>query len=70
MPRAFVYRWRLWSIAELREAMMEAGFARTAVFADVVGEGVDGNVVEIKPVTDPSECGADWVVMVAGWVGK
>lgn len=34
-PDAFVYRWRLWSIAEMREAMMEAGFASTEVYAEV-----------------------------------
>lgn len=34
-PDAFVYRWRLWSIAEIREAMLEAGFASTEVYADV-----------------------------------
>jgi SAM-dependent methyltransferase len=26
---AFVYRWRLWSVAELREALLEAGFEST-----------------------------------------
>jgi len=69
IPRAFVYRWRLWSIAELREAMVEAGFVRTAVFADVVSESPDESAAKIEPVTDPTELGADWVVMVAGWAG-
>lgn len=32
---AFIYRWRLWSIVEMREAMMEAGFAATEVYAEV-----------------------------------
>lgn len=32
---AFVYRWRLWSIAELREAMTEAGFAVTEVHQEI-----------------------------------
>lgn len=31
LPDAFVYRWRLWSIPELRDAMIEAGFASTSV---------------------------------------
>ncbi|HVU63678.1 MAG TPA: class I SAM-dependent methyltransferase [Phycisphaerales bacterium] len=35
MPDAFIYRWRLWSIPELREAMREAGFAFTEVYQDV-----------------------------------
>lgn len=30
-PDAFVYRWRLWSVPELRDAMLEAGFAETSV---------------------------------------
>ena len=32
---AFVYRWRLWSVPELREAMVEAGFASTEVRQDL-----------------------------------
>lgn len=28
---AFIYRWRLWSVPELRDAMLEAGFAKTQV---------------------------------------
>lgn len=30
-PSAFVYRWRLWSVARLRAAMRRAGFRRTEV---------------------------------------
>lgn len=63
-PMSFVYRWRLWSIAELREAMEEAGFAGTEVYADV--NVAPGQVVE--PVTDASALGADWVVVVVGRV--
>ena len=61
-PRAFVYRWRLWSIAELREAMYEAGFGRTEVYKDV-------NIApdqSAAPVTDPRELGDDWIVLVVG----
>lgn len=61
-PRAFVYRWRLWSIAELREAMHEAGFGRTEVYKDV-------NIApdqSAAPVTDPRELGEDWIVLVVG----
>lgn len=32
---AFIYNWRLWSIAELREAMQDAGFAKTEVHQDL-----------------------------------
>ena len=59
LPRALVYRWRLWSIAELREAMTEAGFASTEVYADC----------NIAPGQTPSpvatgELGPDWIVLL------
>lgn len=60
MPRAFVYRWRLWSIHELREAMMEAGFRETAVYKDV--NIAPGQTPE--PVHDARELGEDWIVLV------
>lgn len=34
-PEAFVYRWRLWSIPELRDAMKQVGFSATEVYQDV-----------------------------------
>jgi hypothetical protein len=64
LPRAFVYRWRLWSIAELREAMVEAGFARTAVYKDVntpPGE-------RPEPVEPGASLGEDWIVLVAAFL--
>jgi hypothetical protein len=60
-PRAFVYHWRLWSIAELREAMLEAGFSHTEVYKDLnlaPGEAA-------LPITDPSQLGGDWIVIVS-----
>jgi hypothetical protein len=35
---AFVYDWRVWPVAEMREVMLEAGFKRTAVCIDSVDE--------------------------------
>lgn len=49
---AFVYRWRLWSIPELRDAMAEAGFARTSVHSSLKGEA--------------ATLGASYIVCVAG----
>lgn len=37
-PDAFTYRWRLWSIPELREAMREAGFRCTEVYQDIAAD--------------------------------
>lgn len=62
LPQAFTYRWRLWSIAELREAMLEVGFQSVDVYKDVnVAPGQPAT-----PVTDPSELGDDWIVMIVG----
>ncbi|HZW10751.1 MAG TPA: class I SAM-dependent methyltransferase [Phycisphaerales bacterium] len=58
LPEAFVYHWRLWSVPELRDAMIEAGFAATEVYdrtpdatdaegnAYVLPAGGDGDVEE------------------------
>jgi len=62
LPDAFTYRWRLWSIAELREAMVEAGFASTEVYTKV--DVAPGEAPE--PVTGPEELGEDWIVCVVG----
>ncbi len=64
LPDAFIYRWRLWSIAELREAMAEAGFASTEVYTKV--DVAPGERPE--PVTGPEELGEDWIVCVVGRV--
>lgn len=61
-PEAFVYRWRAWTIAEIREAMREAGFVSSDVYqhpdgppmqpGEVLGEG--GAVVVIGRVAQAS----------------
>lgn len=64
---AFVYEWRLWSVPELRDAMTEAGFATTQVFAklaDAIDE--DGNAY-VEPVADAEEELEDsFIVLVVG----
>ena len=56
MNRAFVYHWRFWTIPEVREVLLEAGFKR----ADVYWEGTDleteeGNGVYTRRKQAPSE---------------
>lgn len=62
IPDAFTYHWRLWSLAELREAMEEVGFSGVEVYKDA--NVAPGQAVE--PVTDPADLGEDWVVLVVG----
>jgi len=49
---AFEYDWRLWSIPELSEAMIEAGFQEVEIY-DRLGDAIDqdGNVL-IQPAED------------------
>lgn len=48
---AFVYDWRLWSVPELRDAMIEAGFRVVDVY-DRLGDAVDQDgVLHVRPVT-------------------
>ena len=64
-PEAFVYPWRLWSVPELRDAMREAGLARTDVYA-TLPDAVDaeGNAY-IQPVT-AEDLDDSFIVLVAG----
>jgi SAM-dependent methyltransferase len=58
--RAFSYRWRLWTLPELRECLLEAGFANAVVY----WEGTDEETGEGDGIYTPSEVGdAD-----PGWV--
>jgi len=60
MERAFEYRWRLWTLPELRELLIEAGFRSVVVY----WEGTDPETGEGDGQYTPSEAGdAD-----AGWV--
>ncbi|MGE3108564.1 MAG: hypothetical protein AB7G11_18025 [Phycisphaerales bacterium] len=63
---AFVYDWRLWSVPELREAMLDAGFAKTEVyprFAEAIDD--EGNMY-VSPIEDPAEAGDSFSVYVVG----
>jgi hypothetical protein len=62
--KVFSYDWRMWTIPEIREVMMEAGFKRTHVYWEGTtrrGDG-DGN---FKRVEKGEECDG-WVAYVVG----
>jgi hypothetical protein len=63
---AFIYRWRLWSIPELRDAMAEAGFGSTAVYGQLP-DAVDGEGRPyIRPTEDPVDVEDSFILCVAG----
>lgn len=53
LERAFVYRWRLWTLPEIRELLTEAGFASVVVY----WEGTDEKSGEGDGIYTPSEEG-------------
>ena len=59
MNKAFTYDWRLWSIAELRELLKEAGFTRSTVYWEGTDPRGEGNGI-FRPTTKGEVC--------AGWV--
>ncbi len=65
---AFVYHWRLWSIPELREAMSEAGFASTEVFARSAGAITHDGQFAVEALTNPEELDESFSCLVVGRV--
>lgn len=66
---AFVYEWRLWSITELRDAMTDAGFAATEVYAKTADAIDDEGNAYILPIEDgEEELDDSYIVLVAARV--
>lgn len=59
-PRCFIYHWRLWSIAELREALLEAGFSSTEIHVDC---NIPPGHTPV-PITDPADLKPDYIVLI------
>jgi len=60
LDKAFSYHWRLWTLPEIRELLVEAGFSKV----DIYWEGTDETKNEGNGIYTPSETGdAD-----PGWV--
>jgi hypothetical protein len=67
IKRAFRYDWRLWTLPELRDCLLEAGFAEVQVF----WEGTDRKTGEGNGVYKPANEALDdpaWIAYVAAYV--
>ncbi len=62
LKRAFTYDWRLWTIPELRELLLEAGFAKVDVWWEQVDEDGEGNG-EYTP-TECEDNQESWLVYI------
>lgn len=60
-PSAFVYKWRLWSIPELRDTLTEAGFTAIEVY-DRLGDALDHRArLRLRPVSPENPLDDDYV---------
>lgn len=48
LKRAYTYDWRLWTLPELREALIEAGFARVHVFWEQFADDPQGGEDQVS----------------------
>ena len=66
MNRAFTYRWRFWTLPEVRELLLEAGFRRVDVYWEDVdhrtGNGRDTYRVRANAGNDPA-----WITYIAAF---
>ena len=62
--KAFTYDWRLWTVPELRELLIEAGFSNTKVFWERTDEDGDGTGEYVA--TEEEENQDSWLVYVVG----
>ncbi len=62
--RAFTYDWRLWTVPELRELLIEAGFSGTKVYWERVDEDGDGTGDYVA--TEEEENQDSWLVYIVG----
>ncbi|MFG0328333.1 MAG: class I SAM-dependent methyltransferase [Phycisphaerales bacterium] len=62
LKKAFSYDWRLWSIAEIREALEEAGFSSSTVYWEGTDDDGEGNG-EFEPTEEGEVC-AGWIAYI------
>jgi SAM-dependent methyltransferase len=63
----FVYDWRMWGLAELREILIDAGFSKTVAFWEEDDEDTDGGNGEFYIAEEAENCDA-WVTYIAALV--
>jgi hypothetical protein len=63
LNRAFTYEWRMWSLPEIRELLVEAGFVRVRVYWEGTDEDGEGNDEFTESATgDPDAAWVSYVV--------
>ncbi len=60
--RVFTYDWRFWSIPEIRDILIDAGFQKTTVYWEGTDEDGEGDG-EFTPTSEGEEC-ESWVAYI------
>jgi cyclopropane fatty-acyl-phospholipid synthase-like methyltransferase len=63
MKNAFTYEWRLWTLPEIREILLEAGFQRVTVYWQGDDEDSDEGNGEFEPA-EHGEADEAWIVYI------
>jgi len=64
MKNAFTYSWRLWTLPEIREILLEAGFRRVTVYWQGDDEDSDEGNGEFEPA-ERGEADDAWIVYIS-----
>ena len=64
MKNAFTYDWRLWTLPEIREVLLEAGFKRVTVYWQGDDEDSDEGNGEFEPA-ERGEADEAWIVYIS-----
>ena len=62
--KAFTYDWRLWTIAELQELLVDAGFTRSNVYWEGTNHATGGGNGIFRKATQGEAC-AGWIAYIA-----
>ncbi|MDP7008036.1 MAG: class I SAM-dependent methyltransferase [Phycisphaerales bacterium] len=63
IKNAFTYEWRFWTLPEIQDVLVDAGFNRVVVYWEGTDEDGDGNGV--WKIDDRGEACAGWVAYIA-----
>lgn len=63
MKEAFRYEWRLWTLPELTELLLEAGFSKAAVYWEGTEEDTEEGDGEFVETTEGEAC-AGWIAYI------
>lgn len=64
MRKAFSYDWRMWSVPEVREALIDSGFKRTIVYWEGTNSKGDGNG-KFRRCEEDTSCDV-WIAYIVG----